>query len=178
MFLAYLKESTSKIRTAAAKVVPVRTFAGREVAVHADDNTVVTIDFGDGRFLVAYGTASTEMLPGDFGATSFFGTRGNISGLLLNGEEIDYERKALTGGAPSWDWEPQMRVLDHVTGVHTTIPESHVYEDIMQLVRWIREGVPSLATAEHARHVVDIIESAYRSARTGQVQELTTSFAW
>ena len=71
-----------------------------------------------------------------------------------------------------------MRVLDHVTGVHTTIPESHVYEDIMQLVRWIREGVPSLATAEHARHVVDIIDSAYRSARTGQVQELTTSFAW
>ena len=167
-----------RVTAMSGKVVPVRKFAGREVAVDADDNTVVTIDFGDGRFIVAYGTASAEMLPGDFGATSFFGTRGTISGLLLNGEDIDYEHKALTGGAPSWDWEPQMRVLDHVTGVHTTIPESHVYEDIMQLVRWIREGVPSLATAEHARHVVDIIDSAYRSARTGQVQELTTSFAW
>jgi hypothetical protein len=31
-------------------------------------------------------------------------------------------------------------------------------------------------TAEHARHVIDIIESGYLSARTGTRQELTTSF--
>jgi hypothetical protein len=31
-------------------------------------------------------------------------------------------------------------------------------------------------TAEHARHVVDIIESGYRAAETGMRQELTTSF--
>jgi predicted dehydrogenase len=40
----------------------------------------------------------------------------------------------------------------------------------------IREDIPSPVTAEHARHVIDIIESAYRSAETGQAQELTTSF--
>jgi len=33
-------------------------------------------------------------------------------------------------------------------------------------------------TAEHARHVIDIIESAYRSASSGQVQLLTTTFRW
>ena len=46
----------------------------------------------------------------------------------------------------------------------------------MQLVDWIREDKPSPVTAEHARHVIDIIEAAYRSAETGQAQELTTSF--
>ena len=46
----------------------------------------------------------------------------------------------------------------------------------MQLVDWIRDGTPSIASAEHARHVVDIIESGYRAAETGQVQELGTAF--
>ena len=46
----------------------------------------------------------------------------------------------------------------------------------MQLVDWIREDKPTPVTAEHARHVVDIIESAYRSAATGQAQDLRTTF--
>jgi len=54
--------------------------------------------------------------------------------------------------------------------------ESHVFEDIMQLVDWVLDGTPTPVTAEHARHVIDIIESGYRSAETGARQELTTSF--
>jgi hypothetical protein len=46
----------------------------------------------------------------------------------------------------------------------------------MQLVDWVREGKPSPVTAEHARHVIDIIESAYRAAATGETQELRTTF--
>jgi predicted dehydrogenase len=46
----------------------------------------------------------------------------------------------------------------------------------MQLVDWIREDKPSPVTAEQARHVIDIIESAYRAAETGQTQTLTTAF--
>ncbi|CAN5740573.1 MAG: Gfo/Idh/MocA family protein [Ilumatobacteraceae bacterium] len=158
------------------QVLPVRSFAGAEVGVDADDNSVLLLDFGAGRFVVAYGTASAEALPGDFGATTFFGTTGTLAGLQLNGVEIDYERKERTMGASSEDWEGQMRVLDHVTGPHLEIAESHVFEDIMQLVRWVRDGVASEATAEHARHVVDIIESGYRAAETGQTQPLTTTF--
>jgi len=32
-------------------------------------------------------------------------------------------------------------------------------------------------TPEHARHVIDIIESGYRAAETGETQELRTTFA-
>jgi len=63
-----------------------------------------------------------------------------------------------------------------VSGVHREIEEQHVYEDVMQLVDWIRDGTPSIVTAEHARHVIDIIESAYRASATGQTQNLTTTF--
>jgi predicted dehydrogenase len=74
------------------------------------------------------------------------------------------------------DWEHQMRVLPHVTGPHRSIPESHVFEDVMQLVRWVREGIPSQATAEVARHVIEIIEQGYRSAETRQAMALKTRF--
>ena len=40
----------------------------------------------------------------------------------------------------------------------------------------VREGIPTVSTAEHARHVIDIIESAYRSADTGAAQALRTKF--
>jgi predicted dehydrogenase len=69
-----------------------------------------------------------------------------------------------------------MCVLEHVVGAHRQIPEAHVFEDIMQLVRWVLDGVPSAVTAEQARHVVDIIESGYRSAATSSTQSLSTTF--
>ena len=54
--------------------------------------------------------------------------------------------------------------------------ESHVYEDIMQLVDLLRDGTPTLSTAEHARHVIEIFDGAYRSAASGQAVELRTTF--
>jgi predicted dehydrogenase len=63
-----------------------------------------------------------------------------------------------------------------VTGVHRDMGESHVFEDIMQLVDYVREDVPPYGTAEHAAHVIEIIEAAYRASETGQTQELKTTF--
>ena len=70
------------------------------------------------------------------------------------------------------------RLLPHVVGEHRRIPESHVFEDIMELVSSVRSGIRSRVTPEHARHVIDIIESGYRSARSGVRQELSTTFDW
>lgn len=158
-------------------VVPSREFAGREIKPEMDDNSVALLDFGNSAFAVATGTAGGTIID-DFAAPCFFGTDGEIRGLLLNGEPFDFPGRELIIGAPSWDWDTQMRVLPHVVGRHTEIPESHVYEDIMQLVDWIRDGIPTPVTAEHARHVIDIIESTYRAAETGKTQELTSSFDW
>ena len=38
------------------------------------------------------------------------------------------------------------------------------------------DGVPTAVTAEHARHVIDIIESGYRAADTGVAQEIARAF--
>jgi hypothetical protein len=42
----------------------------------------------------------------------------------------------------------------------------------MQLVAWIRDDQPSIANMDHARHVIDIIESAYASAASGRTIDL------
>ena len=46
----------------------------------------------------------------------------------------------------------------------------------MQLVDCVRDDVPTVCDARHARHVIEIIEGAYRSAETGRTQDLETSF--
>jgi predicted dehydrogenase len=64
----------------------------------------------------------------------------------------------------------------HVHGPHRTMRESHVFEDVMELVDLVQFGTKPMGTPEHARHVIDIIEAGYRSAETGLTQELRTSF--
>jgi predicted dehydrogenase len=152
-----------------------REFLGERIATEADDNTVLTLDFGDNRYAVVHGTAAGAISE-QFGAGVYFGTRGKIDGVLLNGDPFDFPHRQETLGADVTDWEAQMRVLPHVRGAHRSIAESHVFEDVMQLVEWVASGTPSPVTAEHARHVIDIIESGYRAAESGATQELTTSF--
>ena len=167
----------ARVTAMSGVVLPQREFAGRRIDAEMDDNSIALVDFGSGAFAVVHGTAAGTVIE-DFAAARFFGTDGEIAGLLLNGEPFDFPGRELTTDAPTWDWDVQMRVLPHVTGPHRQIPESHVFEDIMQLVDWVREGVPSPVTAEHARHVIDIIESTYRSAASGRTQTLSTTFDW
>ena len=149
-----------------------RTFGGRTVPCDADDNTVMLLDFADGLFAVAYGTAAGWINDGFSG--SYFGTKGSIVGFTLNGAPLTYPGHDVAAQVPGW--KSRQWVLPHVVGPHRDIDEQHVFEDIMQLVDWVRDDRPSVVTAEHARHVVDIIESAYRSAQTGAASELTTTF--
>ena len=154
--------------------MPEREFLGSRIPTEVDDNTILLLDFGDGLFAVAYGTAAGRHSD-QFPAGLYFGTHGTIDGLLLNGELFHFPGDELTAGSPSGR-NANLCVLPHVVGTHVDIEESHVFEDLMQLVDRVLDGTPTPVTAEHARHVIDIIESGYRAARTGQRQELTTSF--
>jgi predicted dehydrogenase len=147
-----------------------REFGGRLIPTDADDNSFMLLDFGDSLTAVVYGAAAGNLNPGLL--PSFFGTRGSVTGLLLNGEPFDYPGRSEAEAHPNGIEV----VLPHVTGVHSEIEEQHVFEDVMQLVDWVRDGTPSIVTAEHARHVIEVIEAAYAAARTGRTQALTTTF--
>jgi len=157
-----------------------RHFAGQLVPTDADDNTVMLLDFGDNLFAVVYGTAAGRVATNPGFSGTYFGTEGTIEGLTLNGEPLEYPGRDLARQAPAGDLDPGSGgnewLLPHIHGAHRRIPEQHVFEDIMQLVNWVNDDMPSIVTAEHARHVIEIIEAAYRSSDTGRVQELHTTF--
>jgi predicted dehydrogenase len=166
-----------RVTAMSGMVLPQREFGGRSITAEMDDNTVALLDFGDGVFAIAHGTAGGTVIE-EFAAACYFGTEGEIRGVLLDGEPFDFAGRELTLSAPPTDTDVQMRVLPHVVGPHREIQEPHVFEDLMQLVDWVRDGTPSPVTAEHARHVIDIIESTYRSAETGSAERLSTTFEW
>ncbi len=145
-----------------------REFRGEMLPCDMDDNTLMVLDFGDALFGFVYGVAAGS-LP-SLGRWGIFGTGGAIIGDQLNGQPIDYPGRelALEGGPNA--------VLPHVVGPHRNQEEAHVYEDIMQLVDWIRDDVPTIVTAEHARHVIEIFDGAYRSAESGRAVDLRTTF--
>ncbi len=135
-----------------------REYRGKPIVTEMDDTTILSLDFGGAFYAVVYATVAGCVTQGF--APSIFGTQGTIIGTRLGDEELK-----LAG-----DHQP------HVVGAHGSMAESHVFEDMMQLVDWVREDEATLVTAEHARHVIDIIESGYRAAETGQTQTLRTSF--
>lgn len=150
-------------------LVKERDFKGKKVACDADDNTVILLDFGNNAFAYVHGTAAGMVNQG-WGVPNYYGTGGSIIGTTVNGKPFDY---------PGKDKDPHghgIGLLKHAKGKHAEMEEMHVFEDVMQLADWVREGVASIATAEHARHVVEIFEAAYKASETGQTQKLATTF--
>lgn len=148
--------------------IPEREFQGQMLSCDMDDNSLILLDFGNALYGLAYGVAAGEFPKQHVGQPRIFGTKGAIIGNLLNGERIKF-----SGQDPD-NADSDYNILPHVVGVHRSMEECHVFEDIMQLVDWVRDDVPSIVTAEHARHVIEIIEASYRAAQTGQTQTLQT----
>ena len=48
--------------------------------------------------------------------------------------------------------------------------------DIMHMVDCVLNDKEPAVSAEHARHVIEIIELGYKAAETGQTQDMTTTF--
>jgi len=146
-----------------------REFRGKKVPCDADDNTLMVLDFGDSLLAFVHGTPVGWISSLHF--PHYFGTKGTIRGIELNGAPFEYPGRDRDKGGWGGTLTP------HVKGQHAQMEEVHVYEDMMQLVDWIREGKPSVASAEHARHVIEIFEAAYRCSRTGKTENLTTVFS-
>lgn len=152
-----------RVTAMSANLVKQRDFRGEVYDCDAADTTLAVLDFGDGQFAFMHGTLNGSVSA--FGQPSFFGQKGSIVGLKFNDTDLDYPGKnEVNFFGP------------HVVGPHVGVEEAHVFEDTMQLVDVIQDGTPPFATAEHACHVVEIIEASLRSADEGRAVTLKTSF--
>jgi predicted dehydrogenase len=150
-----------------------RSFKGERITVEMDDNTHLLLDFGDATFAFIYGTNGSDEGRGT--GLRLHGSAGVIqtsyTGFELLGDPALF---GLSGGRLT---APVVYAdLPYVSGPHRQIEELHVYADIMHLVDCILNDKTPIVTAEHARHVIEIIEKGYLAAQTGQTQALETTF--
>jgi predicted dehydrogenase len=148
-----------------------RQYRGSTITVEEHDNTLLSLDFGDTVFCTVYGMeCSGAASPG----YHFLGSRGGIN--LGRGEMQLVGDPELFGVPRGQMTIPLERRLPYATGVHHTMPEKHIFSDIMHMVDCVLNDKEPVVTVEHARHVIEIIDKGYLSAATGQAQELTTGF--
>ena len=155
-----------------------RQWKDKTIDVEMDDNTLMLLDFGDATFAVAGGQNARVSPSIGWGRLGIFGTKGTIDqGGSVGGMELtgDFLPPVLGQALPKVVIPQQGWGLKWVTGRHPQIQEAHVYNDIMHLVECIRDDTRPVPTGEHARHVVEIIEKAYKAAETGQAQTLETT---
>jgi predicted dehydrogenase len=160
--------------------LPVRDWKGQTIPVEMDDNTLILLDFGDAAFGFAFGA---NCRGGGLPRLAIFGSDGTVqvsarrarpaaegeavrrsSGVLLSSRHLDDGEREL-----------DMPEMPYRVGPHRDIGEAHGYADLMHLIDCIQEDRAPIPSGEHARHVIEIIEKAYQSAREGRTLELTTT---
>lgn len=143
----------------------------KRVQVEMDDNTLLLLDWGDSVFGFVFGAFSMET--GGLG----FVLSGSEGSIAMQRHESGWAIEVFSLKLKEWRRTEVLPFkLPYVSGVHEEIEEKHVYADIMHLVDCILNDREPVVNAEHARHVIEIIEKGYVSARTGRVQELKTTF--
>ena len=136
-------------------------FGEQTIESEVDDNIMMMLDFGNSVFGIIYSALKGEPFNGFTPAV--YGTEGSA----LNGKIKD---------APMFAQPHEMFLFPNITPEHLKLAQPHVFADVMQLVDAVREDKPTVVSAEHARHVIEIIEAGWESARTGRAVDLTTTF--
>ena len=128
-------------------------FRGEKIDNETEDCISISLDFGDNVHGLCYAVPRGD----------FQGREGGFTPLVIGSEGCLWGAKLGDGSLiyPD-DHEP------NVTPAHRELPENHVFADIMQAVDLIRKGGSTLANMDHARHVIDIIESCYASSASGK----------
>lgn len=140
--------------------IPEREVAGRSIAVEADDNAHVLLDFGDARFGAV--TTGFTMQKYRSPAVEVYGSEGTVQ---LLGD----------------DWAPEgwemWRNEDACWQVH---PESDPHwqwtDGLRHLVDCAESGRATVTRPEHALHALEIMLAAQQAGADGVAREIETGF--
>jgi predicted dehydrogenase len=131
---------------------------------------IIPTCFGDSAFCTVDGLEySGAASPG----YHWLGSRGGIN---MSRGELELIGDPELFGVPRGRMNiPDERRLPYATGVHHSMPEKHIFSDIMHTVDCVLNDKEPVVTSEHARHVIEITEKGYLSSQAGQTQDLTTT---
>jgi predicted dehydrogenase len=183
-----------RVTAFSAIAYPDRTFYSPEnpephpVRVTTHDNGIVMLDWGEGTLGTVDGSFTMVVREGP--SLLIYGSKGVISAggwsptfrLYLRDEggayptgwsDVDADGKVLAeGSAPARPRQQRVVADGRPVAGQSTGPAP----DIAHWAECIATGRKPILSAEHARHVVEIMEKAVIASQTGQAQELTTTF--
>lgn len=150
------------LRSADAFSIADGPLAGRRIPIEVDDAWVVTLELGDGMLasveanFTAHGTRAGEL--------ELMGSLGTISCSLLDvSAPVEILDASGTWRAIDVPADRAAGGPDHVLG-------------IVHLLDRIADGAPPLLSADHAIHVLEILDAAARSSATSASVPLRTTF--
>jgi len=163
----------------ASIAVPERTWKDKKIKVETEDNVLISLQFG-GNVLGLTSGQLCQWGKTVWGQLCFFGARGAIEVIgskdgtswpdkfLLNNEEYKMD-----------GWKaPIDDGLRLISGdKHSGHEEAHVYVDVAHFAECVRDSKKPVASAEQARHVIEVIELAYKSAASRETLATTTTFS-
>jgi predicted dehydrogenase len=159
---------------------PVRTVAagpyeGKQIHVTEDDNTLLMLDFGESTFAFIDGTYNVNATKSP--RIEIFGRAGTISindyaAVRAGAPQYEIYRVNPTGGGGEWTAADRAAIMEEGER-YDTIQRAALVDYFVDVVRGDTRNV---LTAEHARHVLEIMLVARESARTGRTLDLATTF--
>jgi predicted dehydrogenase len=143
-------------------------FAGEVIDVTTPDIFSINLDFGDetyGHLFSSFATPATKSpwfeLYAERGALSV-GAAGWYNG---NGPTDVFR---LDGDAPGWD--------EGVTPPSPVWTDGILESGILHAIQHLEDGEPLVLTASHATHVLEIMNAAHESVRSGEAVAIETTF--
>jgi predicted dehydrogenase len=153
-----------------------RTFKGKTIEVEMDDNTQMLLDFGDGRHGVAYGAFCHGSSMPRF---AIHGSEGTVEVTPVRSGPAPAQRGSSVvvkgWNVPGGEQALEVPEMPYRVGRHLEIGEAHGYADVMHFVECIQTGREPIPSGQHARHVIEIFEKAYQSAREGRSIEIEST---
>ncbi len=154
--------------------LPIRFWQSKEIKVEMDDNTHFILEFDNNCFFVisSHFIRGCSKVPsmeiyGDDGAIIYGGCATGSYELWVKGSDrnrLGFEEVLAHVGAPE------------ISGAEAKGINHYIAGDILHLADCVLEDKDPEISAEHARHVIEIIQGVYDSARSGKAIELKTSF--
>jgi len=148
-------------------------FHGRVFEVEEADNVLALLDFGDSTFAVL--DATYNVLASRAPEMELYGSRGSLtvnSPSVKDGLNLELYSVDAAPGLAGWI---QPRPVSPFVAPDPT--KSMARGSLVAHLRdCLRDNRRPIASAEHARHVLEIMLAVRRSSATGTVVDLTTSF--
>jgi predicted dehydrogenase len=148
-------------------------FDGLEIPVSAPDNNLLLLDFGDATFAVVDGTFN--VVASKSPRMEVYGLEGT---LLVNRDDVaappvEVYRLDAAPGLAGWIRPQTYEIFPVGSDRYAELARGVLIE---HLADCIRDGVQPIASGRHARHVLEVMLAAEKSALEGRVIEVATTF--